>query len=200
MNALSMLQHSASLSRVASGIPSLDLFFEGGLPSETLIEWGVPLGGGGRRVVISYLASISQQVGGSVLWVYRPGELQVYPPAWQAQGVNLERVRFAGCENVVADLRPVFFDSLFSVVVIDNPKALSMDEWAFLARQARQHKFSVWVLRNYLLRSELGNVWARWRVNAEPVRQPRTGTQQCGLSVVRGLSPRKMLWEASCNT
>lgn len=183
--------------RLCSGVGTLDDFLTGGLPFGTVTEWGVPLGRGGRLVVARFLASATQgrQLDRPLLalWVQAAaGTLDVYPPAWRAQGVDLTRVRFARSARPVADLKPLLMDPLFKVIIIDAPERLSTDDIAYIARQARINGQLVVILRNYMLSSERGNVWAKLRMNCwyEPF-----SDQPYRLQVVRGFSFQRLSFD-----
>jgi len=183
-----------------SGISPLDDFLGGGLVCGTICEWGIPFGSGGREVVAAFLAGVSRLAERSsdaappwILWAHGRSGLTAYPPAWHARGVPLTRTRFAEAGKPVVDLKPVFMDPFFKVIVLDAPRSLSDDDCAFLARQARAHGQVVIILRDYFLGQRRGNVWARLRLNCwcpDPVQNPET----VNLRVVRGLAQRQMQW------
>ncbi len=150
----------------SSGLKELDDFLQGGLPSGCLCEWGVPFGQGGRELVLSYISMATHQRAWC-LWSSSDDEVEVYPPAWAAKGVDLEYVRFVQTNDVIKDLRPVFFDPFFKVIVLDAPKKLSKEDIAFLAKQARKNNQLIILLRNFYLKPSKGNVFARFRFNCK---------------------------------
>ena len=181
--------------RLASGIARLDAFLEGGLPVGAVCEWGAPLGHGGRDVLLAWLARAThgdaRELGETpvwALWAHARAHLMVYPPAWVARGVRLDRVRFAATTAPLAELRPVFLEPFFRIVVLDAPRQFSEEDCAFVARQARAHGLVVVVVRDVRLDAEQGNVWARLRLNGWYDGEAR----QYRLQVVRGLSPRQL--------
>ena len=157
--------------KLASGFSELDDFLGGGLPVGAVSEWGMPLGQGGRSLLVSWLAHLiapassprekSAQVGerglaqGLALWCYARPQLQVYPPAWLSRGVALQRIRFACTAKPLADLRPVFLESLFKVIIIDSPRGFTEDDCAFLARRARANGQTILLLRDFFLGEKL---------------------------------------------
>ena len=174
-------------SRLPSDHPSLDALLEGGLRFGELSEWGMPFGCGGRQVILAYLAQATQSAQWS-LWVSGKDQVEVYPPAWSAQGVSLKWTRFAYSKNPVQDLRPLFLDPFFRVIVLDAPSKFSGEDCAFLAQQARKYGQAVILLRDYFLSEKYGNIWARLRLNCwQEVTEKRFHLQ-----VVRGLSPRRL--------
>ena len=195
--------------RLSSGIAALDEFLGGGLSWGSVCEWGIPFGSGGREVLVSFLATISStstltsnqgrvdQTAAPLpwtLWVQGRSGLTVYPPAWHARGVDLERIRFTTSAKPVSDLKPVFMDPLFKIIILDAPRSLSDDDCAFLARQARAHGQLIIILRDFFLGERRGNVWARLRINCwcpDPIHRP----ESLCLRVVRGLSQRQMTWQ-----
>lgn len=187
--------------RLPSGIQALDQFLDGGLPVGAVTEWGAPLGRGGREVLLAWLTQLGKPsvAGGSeeapawALWAYSRAHLAIYPPAWQARGVPLARVRFAAVAAPLAELRPIFLEPLFRFIVIDGPRSFSDEDCAFVARQARLNDLIVIVARDGFLGPEApmsrSNVWARLRLNCwfdDLSRQYR-------LQVVRGMSPRQLV-------
>jgi hypothetical protein len=190
-------------SRIVSRISELDSFLEGGLPVGTVCEWGVPLGRGGRELLLAWLTAKSQEYSHYhtgddekkphwSLWIHSFSDLDVYPPAWGAKGVSLKYLRFACSTRPLADLKPVFMDSLFKVIVIDSPQSFSDEDCSFLARQARLNGFVILLLRNFFLSPKRGNVWAKLRLNS----YYSNDKQSYQVEMVRGLSPRKLSLDA----
>lgn len=165
--------YGISMDRLPSNIAALDSFLDGGLAFGTIVEWGLPWGRGGRQIIRSFVAEATQKV--LTLWVNTSvSDLRVYPPAWAAHGIDLRKIRFVHCEKPVVQLKPIFLQSLFKVIVLDAPTSLSMHDLAFLARQVRRNKQLLIVLRNYVLTPERGNVWAKMRLNCwQEAPQPR---------------------------
>ena len=161
---------SAAGQRLKSEIVPLDRLFDGGLPLGTVSEWGVPLGSGGRQVILAFLAQATcgnaTRAPWWCLWV-RPtrADLMVYPPAWHAAGVDLGRVRFATSARPVDDLKPALADPFFKLVVFDEPERLTDADVAYLSREARRLGRLVLVLQSRWLKAERGTVWAKTRVN-----------------------------------
>lgn len=179
-----------SLRRLASGVPDLDDAFHGGLVFGSITEWGVPLGRGGREIVLRFLAAATRAHTNSrpllVLWIFLTPMLSIYPPAWEARGITLTRIRFARSCEPLRDLKPVFLDPVFSIVVLDALPGLDEPALAYLAAQARRNGQMILLLRNELLGNRYGNVWAKQRVNCwrEGVQSTRYAIQP-----VRGLPP-----------
>ncbi|MEY4631958.1 MAG: hypothetical protein RIQ81_2078 [Pseudomonadota bacterium] len=147
-----------------STCPQLNRFLDGALVPGSVSEWGMPAGHGARELALSIVAqaTLRHQL---VLWVNGNESLDVYPPAWSARGVDLGRLRFVQSGRPVEMLKPVFLERLFDLIVIDCPKHLGADDWAFLARQARTLDVHVMVLQDFLLSGRRGNIWARVRIN-----------------------------------
>jgi hypothetical protein len=97
-------------------------------------------------------------------------------------------VRFTYSDTPVRDLRPLFLDSFFRVIVLDVPRSVSMDDCAFLAQRARANKQAVIIVRDYFLSEKRGNVWAQLRLNCW---QDEAGDRY-HVRVIRGLSPRQL--------
>jgi RecA/RadA recombinase len=150
---------------LASGIDPLDRVLGGGLPLGSVSEWGLPFGLRGREIILSWVARVSQQ-GEWILWVLSKAQIDVYPPAWRARGISLERIRFVHSERPVQELKQAFIDPLFKLIIVDDPKKLTSDDCAFMARWARRHCQLTFLLRDRLLSTKNGNIWAKVRVNA----------------------------------
>lgn len=179
-----VVQKTSDPTRFFSGNSALDEFLEGGLASGAVSEWGMPAGHGAREIVLSIVGRVTAAEM-LVLWVNGQDGLEVYPPAWSARGVDLRFIRFATAKKPIELLKPVFLEPLFRLVVLDSPKNLSGEEWAFMARQARAMEVHVMVLQNFFLSGRRGNIWARLRVNC---RQRSNGVRGDGwqLEAVRG--------------
>lgn len=175
---------------LASSISALDQFFDGGLRFGELSEWGAPLGRGGRDIIIRYLTrrGIPAEDKHWCLWICGKTEVKVYPPAWMARGVDLSSIRFTYCSNPVRELKPVFMDPFFRVIIMDAPKHLSTEDCAFIAQRARANKQAIIMIRDHFLSPSQGNVWARLRLNCW---QDEDGGR-FHVRIIRGLSPREL--------
>ena len=132
----------------------------------------------------------SDQSDSKILWVYGKPELTIYPPAWQARGLPLERMRFACSQAPLEDLRPVFLEPLFKIIVLDTPMNFSDEDCAFVVRQARLNNQLVIVIRDFFLGVRSSNVWSKIRLNC----WFDSSTQKYNLRVVRGLPPRHIVF------
>ena len=133
-----------------------------------LIEWGIPWGCHGRMVIIRSILAEATRRHQWCLWVHDQEQLDIYPPAWQASGVDLRYLRVAACPEATTnspmiELKAVFMSSFFKVIVVDCH--LSAQDYMFLARRARQSGLLILVLRKHFLTPRLGNVWAKSRLN-----------------------------------
>lgn len=176
---------------LASSIRALDQFLDGGLRFGSLTEWGSPLGRGGREVILQYL-QCAEHHKDWCLWVCGQQDVRVYPPAWSARGVELSKIRFTYSDHPVRDLKPVFLDPFFRVIVLDVTRSLSLDDCAFLAQRARANRQAIIIVRDYFLSEKRGNVWAQLRLNCW---QQEDG-KRYHIRVVRGLSPRQLSFPA----
>ena len=179
--------------RLASGVRELDESLSGGLPFGSLIEWGTPVGQGGRELLIPWLreatyANTQLSSPAWVLWAYATQRLVPYPPAWSARGIALERLRFAQTNNPILDLHPVFLEPLFRIIILDVPRSFSPEEYAFMTRQARLHNQIIILVREKLLKPDEGNIWARIRLNTWFV--PESGTHH--IEILKGSSTRRL--------
>lgn len=155
--------------KLCFGISALDEFFSGGLAFGTLLEMGIPFGNGGRRLLAHFIAVASSGASDGqrhwCLWISARQQPAVYPPAWQALGVDLQRLRFASSASPVNDLKAAFLNDLFRVIVIDQSTALKPDEYVFLAQCARQYRKIIVVARDSFLDPRDSNTAARYRLN-----------------------------------
>ena len=190
-SALSSLPEAA---RLRSRCTALDGFFSGGLLLGSIIEWGLPVGRGGRELVAAYVASATQ--GSTVaapwrcLWVQGGrAELDIHPPALRARGVDLGRFFLTTSPEPVRQLKPIFLDPVFKLIVIDAPEKLSDGDLVFIAQKARAHRQIILLLRPHFLTDGRGNVWAKVRVNAWQEASPGTFR----LESIRGLAQRSAI-------
>lgn len=171
--------------KLCSAVPSLDAALGGGLPYGQLSEWGLVPGGEGRRAIVAFL----RQLESPVLWVYPDDDVQVYPPAWQAQGLDLTRLYFAVSQTIMADLRPAFLQDGFGAIVLDRPVGLKVGDVAFLCHQVKKRPQHIFILRPYRLSARQGNVFAKKRLNCW--RQHPSGPFE--VHGVRGLQPERLV-------
>jgi len=156
--------------KLCSGIRQLDEFLHGGLAFSTLTEWGIPFGNGGRHLMASFLANAtSGRWEGEqklwCLWVSARQQYILYPPAWKAIGVDLRHLRFVQSQAPLRELKPLFIDGFFKVLVLDGVTTLSDEDYCFLAHQARLSRQLICVLQDQFLSTHHANVWARLRLN-----------------------------------
>lgn len=166
--------HTREEVKLCSGVPSFDAFLNGGLALGTVSEWGIPFGCGGRELLVKFIATLT---GGSnpawCLWAYARQHCQAYPLAWHGRGVNLRWLRFAHTESPVRDLKSLFLDPTFKLIVIDQPVHLTDEDIVFMAQQARHHKRHIMVVRDRWLASGCGVSTVRYRLNCgRSIRQP----------------------------
>lgn len=134
---------------------------QGGFRAGSLVEWGLPPGKRGYEVLLSFLTSETPLS----LWVYE-GSLKIYPPAWIARGVRLNRIHFAKSKEPLRELRPALTEPLFGLLVLDQPTGLRREDFAFLQKQARLIRQTLFITRPYLLSHQNGNPMVRYRLNA----------------------------------
>ncbi|MCX6117070.1 MAG: hypothetical protein NT027_05990 [Proteobacteria bacterium] len=158
--------------KLCCGIRELDEFLHGGLTFSTLSEWGIPFGNGARRLMALFLATAT---GGATagdqkhwcLWVSARPHHSLYPPAWSAAGVDLHRLRYCQSKAPIKDLRSLFIDDFFRVIVLDAPAELTLEDCCFLSQHARRNRQLIIILRDQFLLSSNHNVWARSRFNVK---------------------------------
>lgn len=149
---------------IRSGLKELDHFFSkrGGIHYGRVIEWGAPLGRCGRFMILRFLRDLNE----AVVWIHgQKEELQVYAPAWAERGVDLSLFYFIRSRNPLPDLRPLFLEPAFKVIVIDCPEKLSAGDWSFICSKVRENKQLLFVLRPFFLSTKRGNPLVNWRVN-----------------------------------
>lgn len=130
-------------------------------PYGSLLEFGTQVAAHSLRPIVKLLTASPSLV----LWIYPPSDERVYPPSWQALGVNLQDFYFACSEKPIQDLNAVFTDDTFDIVVLDRMKNMNRDSCAFLQQQARKHHKLIFVIRSYLLSHKLSMPFFRYRMN-----------------------------------
>ncbi len=146
--------------KLVSGIDELDTLFSSVKPGD-VIEWGIPPGLNGRLIPLQFL---KQDVPTSV-WIYHHHGLAVFASSWISHGVDLSRLYFIASSNPVRELRPLFLEDTFKRIIIDSPGMLTNGDLAFIARQARQHRQIIFLIRHYFLSQKKGNAYASLRLN-----------------------------------
>lgn len=176
--------------RIATRIGWLDAALGGGLAPGELSEWGLPWGHGGRELIVAILAAVMRT--DRALWIQTGRQISIYPPAWAARGIDLQRIRFTHSRHPLKELLPLFTEPFFATIVIDDDeRVLRRADGAFLAHQARSLKCLILLLRDGRLRAEQGNVWARFRGNVQRV----VKTEQMTLEILRGGAPRPICFD-----
>lgn len=180
---------SQTSERLASKLTELDHFFQGGLRWGELSEWGTPWGGGCREVPLRFLQAAHQQASPPwCLWVYDQEEVSIYPPAWQARGIDLKLMRFAKSSKPIQELKLALSSGFFKLIVLDCVNPIGRDDCCFLAQQAKSQQSIIMLLRHYYLSTGKGNVWAKTRINCwhDPLRD-------CfRIRSVKGLRPKQL--------
>tara|TARA_B100001094_G_C18168584_1_gene793697 strand:- start:980 stop:1585 length:606 start_codon:yes stop_codon:yes gene_type:complete len=179
-------QLSNQRKRLRSGLYDLDNFLEGGLRFGDICEFGIPWGQGGRNIIMPFLAAGTHQQLWA-LWVQNKPNIKINAPAWKSRGINLAHIRFVKSSYPLEQLKPIFMEDFFKIIILDAPK-MTKDDCAFLARQARQQNQLIFILRDYFLSQKNGNIWAKLRINCW--RDPNFN--QLNTQIIRGLSPRKI--------
>jgi hypothetical protein len=84
----------------------------------------------------------------------------VYPPAWQALGVDLSKLYFARSKQPCVELKPLFLEALFSVIILDHA-TLKTADFAFLASRARYNQQVIFIIQNRKLQQAKASVKVR---------------------------------------
>lgn len=159
------LNHKSSGSEktyLRSGVDSLDKLLGGGLAFGEIAEWGIPEGSSGNRVFTKFLKNNYLPV----LWISAPQENHIVnPPAWQANGIHLENIYFATSSNPIVDVKPVFLESAFKIIILDGFKRWRSGDLSFLTQRIRINGQVGVILHRQLLSNTKGNVFAKKRLN-----------------------------------
>ncbi|MBT3585039.1 MAG: hypothetical protein HN509_09035 [Halobacteriovoraceae bacterium] len=187
---------------LSSHLFELDGLFarKGGLRRGKIVEWGAPRGHYGRLAPLAFLRGEDCP---PVVWVYNHKDVTVYPPAWASLGIDLSHFFFVDCKRPLPDLRPLFLDPVFPIIVLDSPSKLSPGDWSFMAAKVRENGQILFVIRPFYLKSERGNPHAHWRINswfhskegvlcASPVKGSQHETVKLELNHVRNKWQDKM--------
>jgi hypothetical protein len=144
-----------------SSISELDTLLDGGIRPGCIVEWGLPPGSFGRRIPVLFLrGNIPPAV-----WIYSFSDVAVYAPAWASRGVVLSRIFFIQSDQPFTQLRPIFLEDSFKIIIIDAPRRCSKGELAFAVAQARLNRQIIFLIRNRLLSVRQGNTFAQIRIN-----------------------------------
>jgi len=144
-----------------SGIADLDRCFGNTIQAGKMIEWGLPEGRQGRTIPLLFLTGDIPPT----IWIYADNGSDIYAPAWLSHGVNLQHLFFIKSNYPVKELRPLFLDDLFKIIVIDSPKKLLKGELAFIHTRARANRQIIFLIRSYFLSPNNGNPLASIRLN-----------------------------------
>lgn len=182
--------------KLASGIPRLDAALEGGFPLGAMSECGMPMGRGGRRLLLPFVSQATrrEEEPSWIIWIMRSGPLKVFPPAWLARGVDPRYWVVATSDKPLEELHRVFVRPFFRFIILDAPERLSAEDCAFLNRQARKNRQAIVILRPYFLSHKQGNVWARLRLNA----WWDSSRREFSLQVLRGLTEKSIRVPEEC--
>lgn len=151
---------------LSTGHRQLDTLLKGGLEIGKVSEWGMPIGHSSRYLFVDLIRRISLDHSQSpVLWALGQPGIKAFASTWSAFGVDLSRVLFSNTFKPVDDLREMFLEPAFSFILLDSPKTLSKEEFAFMSKQASKFSFHVCILQNYFLSQKIGNIWTKTRVN-----------------------------------
>ncbi|MEZ4705493.1 MAG: hypothetical protein R3A11_09955 [Bdellovibrionota bacterium] len=142
-------------------LPSLSSAFFSPLHQGQLVEWGIPYGKNGRWIPLSFFRMSTC----SVAWIYDHEGVKVYPPAWEAFGIDLEKFFFVESKQVFQDVKPVFLCGAFPIIVLDVSTRVSLKEMAFLKQKSIQHKKIIFLIHPFWMRHEIGNPYAQVRIN-----------------------------------
>ena len=126
------------------------------------MEWGMPMGQGGRMILLPLSAWVTQ-ANRWVLWNHGD-EIRPFPPAFFARGVTAKRLVFAKTETPVRSLKAAFMAPFFGMVVLDSVD-VSAKDMVFLAQMARRQRSVIHVIRPYYLSSCRGNPFVKFRLN-----------------------------------
>ena len=121
----------------------------------------MPLARGGRELLLPLLKAQK----GLTVWIYSSKLGCVYPPAWRARGVDLDRLYFVRNDGSLSALRALFLEPLFQCVVIDSPMKWRPEDLFFLRTAAKRNKFHLLLLRPFFLSNKKGNPLCRQRFN-----------------------------------
>jgi len=151
----------SQITTLKSGVVALDGCFGQSIQAGKIIEWGLPEGRHGRSIPLLFLRG---DIPPSI-WIYADNGADIYAPAWSSHGVDLERLFFIKADQPVKQLRPLFLDNIFKIIIIDSPKKLLKGDLAFIHHQARENRQIIFLIRNHFLSAKNGNPLASVRLN-----------------------------------
>ena len=174
--------------KLSTGVAELDTLFGQAARPGKIIEWGMPQGKNGRLIPLLFLRNKKSPA----IWIYGDRNLHVYAPAWAGYGVDLQQLFFIYSSDPVKQLRPLFLDNSFRIIVIDGPEKMSRGALAFVSSQARINGQMIFLLRNYFLSRNNGTAQAALRVNCWQNRQGRHS-----VNVIKGQYIKKIQLDMS---
>lgn len=158
---LEKILDSSPSDALKSLIPALDTLLEGGIQPGCIVEWGLPPGRNGRRIPVLFLRGEIP----SAVWIHSNADVAVYAPAWASCGIVLSRLFFIQSDQPFKQLRPLFLEDTFKIIIIDAPKRCSKGDLAFVSAQARLNQQIIFLIRNHFLSVGRGNAFAQIRIN-----------------------------------
>ena len=176
--------HSYSSLNLRSGIERLDQTFRPLWSQGGIIEWGLPLGRNGRPLLLAFFRELEDPLA----WVYGHKDLNLQPSAWSGQGVDLDRFFYIQSSRPIVELRPLFLERVFSLIVLDNVEGLGRSDFSFMASQARKHGFLIFVLRNFFLSQKKGNPFAKARFNIDY----KISQRHYQLDIIKGFEEQRL--------
>lgn len=157
-----------TLDGFSSSHDELNSFLGNSLQYRQLNEFGIPWGNGGREIIIDLIANQQNKDESCwCLWVQESSSYHIYPPAWAARGIRLERMKVAYSQQPIKQLREALASSHFKIIVFDLKHRLKPEEYCFLSQMAQSYGYILLLLQHYKLNSNLGNIWAKNRINIE---------------------------------
>ncbi len=169
ISAQNLIKRKKDLPIYPVGVKTLDLILDGGISPGKLYEFGMPPGFEGRKILMSLLKGLTEDKV-KVIWISPSDRYLLNPAMFFAHNVDLSCIRFAFTNQPLEDLKALFFESLFQVIILDSPGLIKKDIFSFLNKQTRENRQIILILRDYLLKNEIGNIWSQARINCYPER------------------------------
>lgn len=144
-----------------SGIAEVDNCFKAAIQPGRIIEWGLPLGRQGRMIPLLFLRGEIPPA----IWIYADDGSDIYAPAWSGYGIDLQRLFFIRSSHPVKELRPLFLEPFFKIIIIDSPQRFLKGDMAFIHSQAKINQQIIFVIRPYFLSPNNGTPLASTRLN-----------------------------------
>ena len=148
-----------------------------------LTEWGIPQGRYGRPLLIKLLHTRQAPT----LWMSDQMAMDFYPQPLHNLGQNLKNLHTVQNRKPFKNMRLVFTENTYPQIILDTSEFLSRADLNFLARMARTHRITIFLIRHFFLTPKIGNPFAKNRFNSSFC----LARKQFIFQILKGARPQK---------